>query len=254
MDRQRQYPLWTQEKNAPLHFVTAADKTHEKSLLQLLESIRRHESNSFVVVYDLGMSLPAIEKITQVPNCELESFDFSDWPEHFDIRKNAGEYAWKPVLIQKAAKRMGELTLGGGGLLCWLDAGCLVLGKLVWLRRLTLPSGFFSPFSSGSIDSWTHDGTLDYLQLQSSLRKLPLLHGGIVCFRPSSPAAMKLLDAWVECAMDRQCIAPLGSSRSNHRQDQSALSVLATKMGLSRKEYFKRGIWRLRLATHMDID
>ena len=32
---------------------------------------------------------------------------------------------------------------------------------------------------------------------------------------------------WYECSLIRQCIAPNGSDRSNHRQDQAALTVLA---------------------------
>lgn len=36
---------------------------------------------------------------------------------------------------------------------------------------------------------------------------------------------------WYECSITRQCIAPDGSSRKNHRQDQAALTVLAILTG-----------------------
>ena len=34
--------------------VTAADKTHFKSLLQFLTSAHKYEADSFIIVYDLG--------------------------------------------------------------------------------------------------------------------------------------------------------------------------------------------------------
>ena len=41
----------------------------------------------------------------------------------------------------------------------------------------------------------------------------------------------EMIQAWAACAHDAFCIAPPGSSRANHRQDQSALSILAARFG-----------------------
>jgi hypothetical protein len=41
----------------------------------------------------------------------------------------------------------------------------------------------------------------------------------------------ELARPWYECALTRQCIAPDGSNRRNHRQDQAALTVLAYLSG-----------------------
>ncbi|KAL2612056.1 hypothetical protein R1flu_023748 [Riccia fluitans] len=37
----------------------------------------------------------------------------------------------------------------------------------------------------------------------------------------------KVMRPWYECSNTRQCIAPGGSSRANHRQDQSALTIIS---------------------------
>ena len=36
----------------------------------------------------------------------------------------------------------------------------------------------------------------------------------------------KIIKPWYECALVKECIAPEGSSRENHRQDQAALTVI----------------------------
>ena len=40
------------------------------------------------------------------------------------------------------------------------------------------------------------------------------------------PAVMALLREWRRCALIKDCIAPPGSNRRNHRQDQALLSIL----------------------------
>lgn len=41
-----------------------------------------------------------------------------------------------------------------------------------------------------------------------------------------STAMTRVVRPWFHCSRTRACIAPLGSSRDNHRQDQSALTAL----------------------------
>lgn len=45
--------------------------------------------------------------------------------------------------------------------------------------------------------------------------------------KPGSCRYKELVRPWYLCSLTRQCIAPDGSDRSNHRQDQAALTVLA---------------------------
>ena len=59
-----------------------------------------------------------------------------------------------------------------------------------------------------------------------------LCNGAFVGFDTRSGEAMAALRGWRECSLDVECIAPSGSHRGNHRQDQAALTVLAWLHGL----------------------
>ncbi len=55
---------------------------------------------------------------------------------------------------------------------------------------------------------------------------------------------------WKACAMAKDCIAPPGSSRENHRQDQAALSYLVHRSGYQ----FAGDTRRIRLGVRTKCD
>jgi hypothetical protein len=58
------------------------------------------------------------------------------------------------------------------------------------------------------------------------------VNGACVCFDTSEPRARALLAEWARLALIEACIAPPGSSRKNHRQDQALLGVLVHRSGI----------------------
>ena len=56
-----------------------------------------------------------------------------------------------------------------------------------------------------------------------------MCNGALIGFTKDGAAYNMVLKPWVQCAVDPKCIIPKGSSRMNHRQDQSALSVLVDR-------------------------
>lgn len=50
---------------------------------------------------------------------------------------------------------------------------------------------------------------------------------GFLLLRPTNRVMRDLVGPWRACALHRACIAPPGSTRLNHRQDQAALTYLA---------------------------
>jgi len=62
-------------------------------------------------------------------------------------------------------------------------------------------------------------------------------NGALLAFRRQGDAYKRVLLPWLACARDKACIAPDGSDRTNHRQDQASLSMLIDReYGLSKTE------------------
>jgi hypothetical protein len=83
-----------------------------------------------------------------------------------------------------------------------------------------------SPRSSGIIRDWAHPACVRALGIGDKVMNNPNLSGGVVGFHLADPHARKLAARWLRWAHDRAIIAPNGSSRENHRQDQTLLSIL----------------------------
>ncbi|QTE23644.1 DUF1647 domain-containing protein [Polaribacter cellanae] len=231
-----------------LVIVTGSDSSHFKSLLQLLESLKIHEKKSKKIVYDLGLTTDENEILkNNFPEFEVRKFDYSKYPSYFNIKISAGEYAWKPVIINDVLNEFKTAV-------CWLDGGNKVVKTLNSIRKLLKLYGFYSPFSKGVISDWTHPKTLDFLGVlnNKSLLKQRNLNGACVCADYNNLNARNLIKNWSDCAKNKDCIAPEGSSRENHRQDQAVLSVLAYRdiPNIAKKMIFKK----LGFKTHQDID
>jgi hypothetical protein len=202
--------------------VTGASSNHFNPLKNLLYTISIFEPSTRTVVYDLGLKAEQVVELEKA-GWKITPFPFEKYPPHLNIKVNRGEYAWKPVIIAGTAK-----TNEGGVL--WLDSGDLLVRKLDRTRQCLKNNGFYSPTSQGNIRRWTHPLTLQYLGVSPDLLDKPNRNGAMVGFNLMYPGIPELLERWKQCALDVQCIAPPGSSRSNHRQDQAVLSVLVYQM------------------------
>jgi len=204
--------------------VTASDHSHARSLLNFLASARRHEPRTSVVVFDFGLTADQRAAVMDL-GCEPRLFDFASYPAFVDIRKAAGQYAWKPQIIRTVARE-------NPGIVCWMDAGNIIDVPLLQLRRETVRFGYHSASSSGTLGAWTHPGMLRYLGLPASWKTdAANLNGACIAFDTRNPTAADLLERWANLSLIEDCIAPSGSDRSNHRQDQALLTVLAYLAG-----------------------
>jgi hypothetical protein len=224
--------------------VTGADRTHYKSLCNLLRSAAKWEPEIRCVVYDLGLDPDQQAEFTAAfPAQEVRRFDYSKYPAYFNIRVNAGEYAWKPVIFSEVFEEC-RCSVG------WFDAGNLLFEPLYRMRKVVQAKGFYSPFAKGTIAEWTHPATLANLKVDPSIYAKQNLAGYCVAANYRFPKARAFVQRWKECALEKECIAPAGSNRYNHRQDMSLLSILAYQMLLPL--YLSK--FRLGFDCQQDVD
>ena len=223
-------------------FVSATSSNHFCAAVHALVSAHRHHPRARVVVYDLGVTAAQRRWAARIPFVDMRAFDFRRYPPHFDMARAAGQYAWKPVVVADVMERDADADV-----VVWMDAGDGLLGALdAYWENVWNAGGMYSGVSAGTVADWTHPGTLDYLGVRpqrntssagdrrdagaEERQRRRLLSARncnaafLILFRALTYTDLVL--PWRACALDAACIAPEGSSRANHRQDQAALSVL----------------------------
>ncbi|CAG8567004.1 1702_t:CDS:1, partial [Paraglomus occultum] len=183
-----------------------------------------------IVIYDFGLYGWQISLLNSLKSAgfltELRKFDYSKYPDFWDIRIHKGEYGWK-------VGALSEIVRDFPGIVVWLDSGSLM--RTPFLRNienlLVKDKCIASPRSAATLFVWTHPGMYDYYGVPQpeEFRDVENCSSGVLVF--NTHTAGKLLEDWLDCALHKDCIAPPGSSRKNHRQDQSAFTYLSAREG-----------------------
>ncbi|KAK9762985.1 hypothetical protein K7432_010741 [Basidiobolus ranarum] len=222
----------------PLKFtiVTAASENHWCPLQGFLFSLKNTldflpaNLKPQIIVYDLGLNQGQRQELRNIRDNEglldqLVTFNYSMYPSFWNLKENRGEYAWKAGIISEVSK-------SNPGIVLWMDSGNRVFPNfLVDIVDFIKKHGFYSPTSSGNVRKWTHPGLFDFFQDDfESYAEEVNCNGAFIGVDSNNPEVRDtLIEPFVECARNKECIAPEGSSRANHRQDQSVLTYLVLK-------------------------
>jgi uncharacterized protein DUF1647 len=215
--------------------VTAASSNHAGPLRYMLESLRRLHAR--VECYDLGLSAADVRALPRWAGLLYHKFEYAAYPPHLDVAVNAGEYAWKPVIVADVVDRVR--AAGAPDDVLWSDAGSYFDALEPIAARVRASDGVWVRASSGTMRQWTHPAMFARLGVDAdryaARRNADATLVGFATGSASPSIRQRLYDAviapWKACALDRDCIAPAGSSRRNHRQDQAVLSYLVHDAG-----------------------
>lgn len=157
---------------------------------------------------------------------EVRLFNWSAYPSWMRINQNlgyfggTGEYAWKAVMMHTVLRERG--------IVIWGDAGDRFHDSesLIETLKVLNSTGFVSRNSHGCVYTRTHPLALKYFRANiPAIWDMENCEAAMVGFTLKKYA--EVARPWYDCSMTRQCIAPDGSDRSNHRQDQAALTMLS---------------------------
>jgi hypothetical protein len=229
--------------SADLIVVTAASSNHFGPLQYLLGSLRALGAR--VECYDIGLTPAEARAIPQWNGLLYHKFDVAAYPSHMNVAINAGEYAWKPVIVASVVDRVR--AAGHTSDVLWADAGTYFQTLDCIADRIRESRGLWVRRSSGTMRQWTHPLMFDYLRADpAAYADRPNADATLIGLATgSAPADARdalyrdVVQPWKACAMTKDCIAPDGSSRRNHRQDQAVLSYLVHRAGYP----FARDTW-----------
>jgi hypothetical protein len=214
-------------------FITAADSEYYEPCLSLVKNIRLLDPTNKIVVYNLGLTSKQTSILTKIDNLNLIEFQFENYPSFIKEKKlpdnRLGNYAWKAVIISEVLKNYT-------GNIIWLDSACILDDKIDLIKRIIVSKGLFFVKATGNIEEWTHLQTLKIMDAVKLANK-DCVMSGIIGINSQNAAAKALIFDWVRYSLNEECIAPKGSSRLNHRQDQSIFQILVYKHKLSKNIY-----------------
>lgn len=209
----------------PNYIISAADERYFRSFLQLYKSYlqTREFKNSAIVFYDLGMNDKQVQYLKKLQSekghsISIHKFDYDHYPEFVKLEYKT--YSWKPIIIYEVFNRHN-------GNILWLDSANIILKNLEPVWNVISETGSYIPFSGlGTLEEWTVQETLDYLKVPKDWYSKRNRAGNTCGFSSSNETIKTVIEKWKELALVKECIKPVGANRSNHRDDQSLLTIL----------------------------
>lgn len=207
-------------QRVPLAIITTSSSNHYCTVASLIDSVRVFEPTAKLIFYDIGLSDSERRWVRSVDSIDYRVFPWHLYPSYFNVSVEAGEYAWKVVMIKRGLEEADVVI--------WMDGGDRLHGALGPVLEATKREGFYSGMSSGNLKQWSHPGMLDYFKVDPQHYYYGNCNGAFLGFSREKTYDSLMKD-WYDCAMNRDCIAPPGSNRGNHRQDQAALTILCAQ-------------------------
>ena len=221
-------------------YVTGSSANHLYSNINTMYSIITSDMNSSIVFVDYGLDNETLSELIseiKVMKSILDAhhspallyyrkFDFAHFPAWYDLldRQVRGGYSWKVISYF-------DVLMESKRIVSWSDGGNLVSTNLKNEMYRVHTFGLYTPYSGDSLQQWLHGKSQRFLGANKMIRKIMLgkgmCTGGYLWINYNNETVMNdVIFPLVQCAYTRRCIAPIGSTRKNHRQDQAILTAL----------------------------
>ncbi len=209
--------------------ITAGNSAFYYCLRQLLNNLK-HFVRPCDKVYcvDLGLTTKQYNflksrRYEQFYNFEIVQFPLEvvkTYPPHvLDLQS----YAFKAMIFNELILKKDVRDR-----ILWLDSANLIFNTTLEIEILINKTTIYSPYSAEDIKRYCHPLTIERLEYTDSLKK-DMLSGGCIGVDTKTEIGLSFLKDFVSYSLDKNIIIPEGSNKSNHRQDQSVLTILYWK-------------------------
>jgi len=203
-------------------------------ILTLLDFVKQYYHQNMdpnnLLVYDLGLSENNIELLKNINHgFTIKKFDYTKYPEYVNLKNYKGlhcSYAFKPIILYNEAQLSKKPII-------WMD--CANRFSISIIKKIidTIKNqGFYSPVSNNenTIESieLNHPKTCERIGITEfeHVNLLKSRSGNIIGFDYLNNTGKHIIDEFYKNSLVKEIIIPEGSSRNNHRQDQTVLSIL----------------------------
>jgi len=220
--------------------VTAASSNHFKTINQFLKCL---PTSYNIIFYDIGLSESERSLLKNTfPHVNHRIFNFSEYPDFVKLSsKDAGAYAWKPIIINEVYSETNDILI-------WCDSGNFIKNDINQMIDVTRNNKIYTPISSGTIRRWTHPTCIKTMNMNPDFIDKQMRNAAVVSFLSNDSMVSKFLNEWKTCALIKDNSLPDGADRSNHRHDQSILTILFYNYNIPLVDI------RLGFDIHRDID
>jgi hypothetical protein len=202
--------------------VTGATLGYMKGLTNLCASLRYWAPHHKVVVYNLGgMMAEHIQEIEGWQN--VVAVEWRDGvPPQYPPHVSKGKiYAWKPIIVNETLHKYKSIF--------WLDAGSTVAGPITPIENVIQRTGLMLVKGQDmDMKQKSFEATYEWFNTtKETFQAGPHYSGNTQAFMLPSRYVESVVLPNAACAMDPNCISPLGARLRNHRYDQTTISILA---------------------------
>ncbi|XP_071853018.1 uncharacterized protein [Apostichopus japonicus] len=212
-----------------LVLITAFSDNHYKEAMGYIGTAQKYMPGKRIIVYDLGLSNTMKRKVRKLCDVKLRRFPFNNYPQHV---KNLQSYAWKPVIINLSLNEFGAIYYGDASIRFKKSLKVLLPGIQRHHGYMSYIA-YFDPRKGAryrlTVPAMFTKLGVDREEYHNCNNSAPHIQAGNQLIINSTTIQTKLMQPWLQCALEKECIAPKGSSRANHRQDASAITIIAYK-------------------------
>ena len=243
--------------------VTAVSERYvaERILENLVASLHFWEPGEAIDVYDLGLSeaaraeVEAWEGVTLVDLAPAAASVLGDLygaePQDVGVPPhvlNHSTYAFKAFVVADALRTHGAVL--------WVDANCELRRPADEVRLLVAERGHFlvgHPYAFPT-PQFHHPAALELLGCDAPDLSREHCATTFIGVTEGSWLARRVLPRLVDCAAAPHCINPPGSSRLNHRQEQTALNAILCNVDPGSPDNACHADKRFRMTTDFEND
>ncbi|KAI8771533.1 hypothetical protein BgiBS90_028252 [Biomphalaria glabrata] len=220
-------------------FVTATSDNHFDETQAAVHSLHTvvypRVPNMILVIFDIGLTNGRREKTEKACKCHVVVFPFERFPKFF---KERGCYTWKPLIVMASMMKARKLVVYQDASISWKDPVLELLdrgdklGLQLWGAKIM-----------HNIPVATLKGMFDYMgDMPCAYLNYTQIQSGIIVLKKAPFIVRAILEPWAKCGFEKDCFCPNTTINSSncqgkynilhwcHRFDQSALSMIVTKL------------------------